>query len=455
MRRSNGSRKKTPPHDAELAHESRTISVLRRKCADTMPVGEMAGVVSFFRLSVERARMDLHETVSVAMDALRANKLRASLTALGVVIGSMCIVLVVTVALTGRKFVLAQIEGVGSNLIWVELVKLPAKAEALSYELTSGDLQAARSSIPGVVEVAGTRELGLSVVVNGVERPVNLVGVTLGFQAIRRLVILRGRFFDSDDMDSRNKICLITKELSDRVFGLENPVGKSLKIGELTFTVIGVFRERVATFGAFEVQKETAIIPLTLMKYYTGDDIIRVIYVQADKPEDVSSVEKQFGRLIRSRHPAEAEYNVQTLTAVLDAARMIALALTILLLVVGFIALLISGIGIMNIMLVTVKERTREIGIRKAIGAARREIMYQFLIESFLISGGGAILGILLGLAIPVLIQPFLPGNLRVPVSSLSVIVAFAVSCSTGLLFGYLPASQAAKLQPIESLRYE
>jgi len=124
--------------------------------------------------------------------------------------------------------------------------------------------------------------------------------------------------------------------------------------------------------------------------------------------------------------------------------------------VIAFIALVISGIGIMNIMLVTVTERTREIGIRKAIGAARREIMYQFLIESFVISGGGAVIGILIGIAVPVVIQLlFLPGNLRVPVSSLSVVIAFVVSCSTGLFFGYLPASQAARLQPVDSLRYE
>ena len=130
--------------------------------------------------------------------------------------------------------------------------------------------------------------------------------------------------------------------------------------------------------------------------------------------------------------------------------------MTIVLIVIAFIALVVSGIGIMNIMLVTVTERTREIGIRKAIGAARREIMYQFLIESFVISGGGAVIGILIGIAIPVVIQLLLlPANLRVPVSPLSVIIAFLVSCSTGLFFGYLPANQAARLQPVESLRYE
>ena len=399
--------------------------------------------------------MDIRETLTVAIDALRANKLRATLTSLGVIIGSASIVLVVTVALTSKKFVLSQIESIGSNLVWVEVEQRRDKPQPLSYELTLGDMDAVKEGIPGVVAVSGTRELPMTVVAGGAEVPVNLIGVTQGYQEIRRLVISRGRYFDSADMEMRSKVCLVTQQLSDRIFGLENPVGGSLRMGELTFTVVGVFRERVETFGLSDIQENSVIIPFTLMKYYTGVDVLRLLDAQAAGPEVVPLVARQVGELLRSRHPAEAEYKVQTLTAILSAARNISLALTIVLIVIAFIALLISGIGIMNIKLVTVKERTREIGIRKAIGAAHREILYQFLIEAILISGGGAVLGILIGLAIPVGIQPWLPGNLRVPVSGLSVILAFVVSCSTGLFFGYLPANQAARLQPIESLRYE
>ncbi len=398
--------------------------------------------------------MHIRETVTVAIDALRANKLRAALTSLGVIIGSASIVLVVTVALTSRKFVLSQIEAVGSNLVWVELVQRPDKAQPLSYEMALEDMEAAKS-IPHVVAVAGTREHPMTMTVNGVERPVNLVGVTDGYQTIRRLLIVRGRYFDEADMEMRSKVCLITTQLAERIFGQENPIGKSMRLGELTFTVIGVFRERVETFGLSDIQENSVIIPFSLMKYYTGMEVVRLLDAQAARAEDVPSVERQVRQLLRSRHPAEAEYKVQTLTAILGAARNISLALTIVLIIIAFIALVISGIGIMNIMLVTVTERTREIGIRKAIGAARREIMYQFLIESFLISGGGAVIGILIGIAVPVAIQSFLPGNLRVPVSWLSVVIAFVVSCSTGLFFGYLPANQAASLQPVESLRYE
>ncbi len=161
--------------------------------------------------------MHIRETVSVAIDALRANKLRASLTSLGVIIGSASIVLVVTVALTSRKFVLSQIEAVGSNLVWVELVQRPDKPPPLSYELTLEDMEAAKS-IPRVTEVAGTREKPMSMTVDGVDRAVNLVGVTDGYQTIRRLLIIRGRYFDSADMEMRSKVCLITTQLRPLAF---------------------------------------------------------------------------------------------------------------------------------------------------------------------------------------------------------------------------------------------
>jgi len=191
------------------------------------------------------------------------------------------------------------------------------------------------------------------------------------------------------------------------------------------------------------------------MKYFTGDEHLGTLQAQAGSPDDVSMVERRVSEILHSRHPPEAEWNVQTLIGILSAARKISLGLTIMLVVIAFIALLISGVGIMNIMLVTVRERTREIGIRKAIGAPRDDILAQFLIEAFLISGGGAVTGILIGLAIPVGVQQLLPGNLRVPISTASVIVAFLVSSLTGLFFGWLPANQAAKLDPVESLRYE
>ena len=400
--------------------------------------------------------MQFREVLTVAIDALRANKLRAVLTSIGVIIGSASIVLVVTIALTSRKYVISQIEAVGSNLIWADVVKTPDKVQPLSYQLTLADMEAART-IPNVAAVAGLADMPMTVIVRGQARAVRLIGVTEGYQQIRRLLVLRGRYFDPEDMQASSKVCLITRELAEQAFGVDNPMGRSLRMGELTFTVIGVFHERASTYGMTEIQKESVLVPLQLVRYYTGDEeeILSTLYAQATDPDQVSHVEHQLERLLRSRHPVEAEYEVFTLAAILSAARSISFALTVVLVLFALVAMLISGIGIMNIMLVTVRERTREIGVRKAIGAQRKEIMAQFLVEAFLISGTGSVIGILIGLAIPVAVQQLLPGNLRVPISGASVVVAFLVASLTGVFFGWLPANQAAKLDPVESLRYE
>jgi putative ABC transport system permease protein len=399
--------------------------------------------------------MPRNETVRIAVEALWSNKLRAFLTTLGVVIGSACIVLVVTVAVTGRQYVIGQIEGVGSNIIYANYEVNPQQAVVKAAEISISDMNAVKTSLPNVVEVAGTRGTAATVVTSGVERSVALVGVTDGFQTIRNLLILKGRFIDAEDIKSRSKSCLITDELAQKAFPNEEPVGEHLRVGEISFTVIGVFRERVGTFGLSEIQRYTVLVPFPLMEYYTGDDSIDVLYAQASTPEVVDSVTQEVEAILRSRHSSGANYVVQNLSGILGAARAIGTALTIVLLIIGFIALLVSGIGIMNIMLVTVTERTREIGIRKAIGARRNEILQQFLIESILISGIGSVMGILIALAIPVLVRPLLPGNLRVPVPWVSVVLAFGVACSTGLFFGLLPANKAAKLDPTKSLHYE
>jgi putative ABC transport system permease protein len=396
------------------------------------------------------------ETWRVAVDALWSNKLRAILTTLGVVIGSACIVLVVSVAVTGRRYVIGQIEGVGANLIYANYEVNPQQAMVKSDEITLADMEAVKNALPNVVAVAATSQgLLRNVVTGGTEHAVTLFGATEGFQIIRNLLILKGRFLDAIDEQGHGKVCLITDELAALAFPNEDPIGKSLRVGQISFTVVGAFRERVGTFGLSEIQRYTVLVPFSLMQYYTGDNAVEILYAQADGPEDVVLVTSQVGDLLRSRHSRTATYIVQNLSAILDAARRIGTALTVVLLVIGFIALMVSGIGIMNIMLVTVTERTREIGIRKAIGARRQEILFQFLIEALLISGIGSLMGVVIALAIPVMVRPLLPGNLRVPVPWMSVVVAFVVACSTGLFFGYLPADKAARLQPTESLRYE
>ena len=395
------------------------------------------------------------EVWKIAIDALRANKVKALLTMLGVVIGSACIVLVVTISLIGKSYIIGQIEGVGANIVYGELRRAGLQNTTFSDEIKLSDLEAVHDTVPAVVRVAGTHDVQMSVVAGGVERPVTLVAVTQDFQAIRNLLVTQGRYFDDDDMKSRSKVCLVTEDLARVVFPGVNPVGMEIRVGELRFTIIGVFKERIATFGQSEIARESVIVPFGLLKSYAGTDSVKVIYAQAATPEAVPSVTKDVEELLRSRHRTSALYNVQNLTAILDAARNISLAVGAVLLAVGSVTLIISGVGIMNIMLVTVTERTREIGMRKAIGAPNREILYQFLIEALIISSLGATAGIAIALAIPTLARPFLPEGVTIPISGLSIVVAFLVSCSTGMIFGYLPASRAAKLQPTEALRYE
>jgi len=402
------------------------------------------------------------ETWSLAMQALRAHKLRALLAMLGVVIGTGCVVLVVTAALAGRQYILAQIEGVGANLVYANLVTSEQPGSvALTDHINTSDMDAVRQGVPQLLaQVAGTNSTSMTMDVDGTEHDVNMVGVTPGFSEIRNLEVLAGRYFAEDDFASRNKVCLITEALARRVFSTSEPAGREIRIGELHLRVIGVFRERVATLGQSEITRESIIVPFSLFRYYTGIDYLQTLYAQARHSDEVPMVTQEVSQILQERHRVGAQYRVQNLAGILATARRIAEALTLVLVVVALIALTISGIGIMNIMLVTVTERTREIGIRRAIGASRDAILYQFLLEALAISGTGALVGIVIAVSVPALLNflmGFFPevGEITIPVSWVSVVLAFVVSCATGLIFGYLPASRAAKLQPTESLRYE
>jgi putative ABC transport system permease protein len=222
----------------------------------------------------------------------------------------------------------------------------------------------------------------------------------------------------------------------------------------LQFTVIGTFKERTGTFGISEIADETVLMPITVIKLFTPVERIDPMYAQARYSSDVRPLTAAIKQILESRHRAGAKYDVFNLSGILEAAERIAMVLTLVLVTVSAITLIISGIGIMNIMLVTVTERTREIGLRMAVGAPRRAVLEQFLTEAVVLSVAGGLIGILIGISIPLSVR-FLTDQIRVPISPLSIVVAFGVSVVVGVVFGMLPANRAARLNPTEALRYE
>ena len=290
---------------------------------------------------------------------------------------------------------------------------------------------------------------------NGKEERILVLGSDEFYKPVRNLVVLAGRFLDASDVDLRQKVALLTEKLAKRLYGSQNAaLGQTIKIHGLQFTVIGTFKEKVESFGQSELNAETVVIPITVQQYFTRVERIDPLYVQVRAPEEVEAVTGQVKEILESRHRAGSSYKVENLTAILNAAKSISTILSLVLVLVSAIALVISGIGIMNIMLVTVTERTREIGVRMAVGASRREILLQFLTEAVLISLGGGAIGIVAGVALPLSVQYFVE-NIQIPISLWSVAIAFTVSSLVGLIFGILPASRASRLNPTEALRYE
>ena len=403
-----------------------------------------------------KPKLAFSEIMSFAYETFCANKVRFLLTGLGMVIGTASLILVVTIGLTGKQYVLNLIQGIGANLIYAEYEGGAQRITNTAPDpLTLDDLTFIRGQVPGIVAASPVVMLNERVPVgNGKERDIQILGTFPEYHIVRNLVVTSGRFFDQQDEQGHNKVGLITQRLAQDIYGSpEDAVGKIIKLSGLPFTIVGTFRERVNTFGESEVTTNTLVIPYTVARFFTDTPTVKLIYFSVGDPSMVEPVTEQVRRVIQSRHRAESVYNVTNLTQLVKVAEKAADALTLMLLGVAAVVLLVSGIGIMNIMLATVSARIREIGIRKALGATNREIRFQFLSEAILISVGGGLVGVVIGLALPYSVR-FLT-EYRIPISGLSAIVAIAVSSVVGILFGTVPAARAARLDPVESLRYE
>jgi putative ABC transport system permease protein len=398
------------------------------------------------------------EALRASVQALRANKLRAFLTALGLVIGNASVILVVTISLTSRDYVLDQIQAIGSNMIYAQFDggNNPAMAVADADYIKTSDVQAVRDQLGSrIVAATGVMNNYDRMRIEGREEDVSIIGADQYYPQVRNLALLAGRFVDAGDIESRNHTAMLTERLAKRLFGGQlQAVGQTIKIHGLQFDVIGTFKERTTSFGQSEITGENVMIPISVLKYFAPLERVDPLYVQARTTGDVDAITQRVRVVLEGRHRAGARYKVENLSEILNAARNIARVMTVVLVIVSAIALIISGIGIMNIMLVTVTERTREIGLRMAVGAARRDVLEQFLSEAVLISLGGGLAGVALGVAIPLAIDHYVD-DVTIPISWISIVVALCVSMLVGLVFGLLPANRAARLNPTEALRYE
>ena len=400
--------------------------------------------------------MNWRESLRFSFSALRANKVRTLLTALGLVIGNASVILVVTISLTSRDYVIEQIRGIGSNLIIAYFEAGTRTGVSVDADFVKiADVEATRLALGSRASaVTGVMTIYDQMAIEGRERDVKIIGSDHEYAPMRNLLILAGRGIQADDVQQRNRVALLTQKLAARLYGSQsNALLQVIKIHGLQFTVIGTFREKTDSFGLSELSTETMLIPITVLKYLTTEERIDPMYVQTRRAEDVIPLTRQVQQLLESRHRPGAKYYVDNLSAILDAAENISLILTGVLVLVSAITLVISGIGIMNIMLVTVTERTREIGLRMALGASKQAVMLQFLLEAVLISLAGGLVGIAAGVAAPLAAGYF--GGIDIPISATSVLVAFGTSLGVGLVFGLLPANRAAQLNPTEALRYE
>ena len=400
--------------------------------------------------------MQLPDIVAQAFESLRARSLRTVLTAASMAAAVAAVILVATVAATGSEFVLAQIEGVGSNLVYAYYEAGGNVSPAESDYVSLADVEAVRSRLGSrAAAVAGVTSSWDSITVNGSPMQIRLLGSSEEYRAVRNLRLHAGRFLDRSDIDSRAKVCLVTLELAGKLFGsASQAIGRSVKAHGLEFLVIGAFSEGVETFGQSEVSENSLLVPYTVLSYFQEIDRVDPLYVSVRERADVEAAALLVRRTLESRHRPGSLYRVETLSSLLATARRILSAMSLAMVLVASITLAVSGVFIMNMMLIAVSERTAEIGVRKAVGATRRQIRRQFLAEAVAIAGAGGACGLTVGLAVSwaaSLVWPELP--IRIPAEW--VTLALVAAPGAGAVFGYLPATRASRLDPAAALRHE
>lgn len=396
--------------------------------------------------------MDIVETFKSSLSAIATNRLRSFLTILGIVIGVTTIILLISLVSGLKSYITSQIEGLGSNLIFVVPGRVGGarspggvQANRLEYKdaLSLKRALASQAQVSAVVQQTVTATFE-----NKSDQGAAIFGVEANYLKLISLTISTGRFFSNSDANSGRHVVVIGQTVVDDLFGNRDPIGQRISVGNLKYTVIGIASKRGSTFGID--QDNSVVIPLLAAERQFGLDRLNTIYISANNPQDVKQVQNK-AKAVLSKRLSEDDFTILTQEQALSTVSEITGVLTIALGGITAISLVVGGIGIMNIMLVSVTERTREIGLRKALGAQPKDIRNQFLIESMTLSGLGGIIGIILGILLSFIAGRFI--TTTVPLYS--ILLSFGFSMLVGVVFGVAPAIRASKLNPIQALRYE
>ena len=399
--------------------------------------------------------------IKVAFRALRRNKLRTALTMLGIIIGVGAVVAMVGFGNGAKAQVQQTIAALGQNVIMIFSGSVNRNGvftgSGGAGTLTVDDALAIEKEVPGVIAVSPEVRSGAQIMAGNNNWSTSVMGEGVGYLTIRQWDVADGTMFTEAHVRSAAKVCVLGKTTADKLFPDEDPVGKTIRIRNVPMKVLGVLRSKGASMFGSD-QDDTILVPYTTgMKRFSGVGTLRSINVQAATPEQILSVQAGIGELLRQRHRIQPgrddDFILRNQQEIGETMNTITNVLTALLASIASVSLLVGGIGIMNIMIVSVTERTREIGIRMAVGARGRDILLQFLIEAVTLSSTGGVVGILCGAGGAKLITSIY--DWPTLVSADSIIVAFAFSAAVGVFFGFYPARKASQLDPIDALRYE
>jgi len=395
--------------------------------------------------------------------ALTANKSRSFLTVLGIVIGIGSVIAMISIGQGAKGTIESSIESLGSNLIMV----MPGFQRGAGFQVSSGrgsaqtltseDADAIGLGIASIKAVAPEVDIRYQVTAKGTNTNTQIIGATAVYADVRNVEVEQGVFVSGQNVQNSSKVAVLGPTTRDDLFGENsNPIGQTIRIKGMEFKIIGILKAKGGT--GFGSQDDRIFIPLsTAQKFLTGNESVSSINVQAQDQNLMAVIQNEITALLLSRHkisdPQLADFSIMNQADIISSASSITNTLSILLGSIAGISLVVGGIGIMNMMLTTVTERTREVGLRKAIGAKKKDISTQFLTEAVMLTFIGGVIGVFVGWLFSLAISKF--GNINTSISLFSVLLAFGVSAAIGIIFGYYPARRASKLNPIEALRYE